>query len=121
VKLGGAIELHAAFCKESRISLPSLSAAQEIRESEKSFRGFPSNKTTPRELFGTTVIAKPLKRAEQANASELDIVGTIDWKNDGHLPCGLRGCEGYCLSDCVWYGVQVILRKAGRRPGWNFE
>jgi hypothetical protein len=34
--------------------------AQEIRESEKAFRGFLSRKTTPRELFGTTVIAKPL-------------------------------------------------------------
>jgi hypothetical protein len=40
VELGGAIELHAAFRKESRTSLPSVSAAlQEIRESQGPFRG----------------------------------------------------------------------------------
>jgi hypothetical protein len=38
VELGGAIELHAAFRKESRTSLPSVSAAlQEIRESLRTF------------------------------------------------------------------------------------
>jgi hypothetical protein len=31
-----------------------------VDRSEIAFRGFLSRKTTPRELFGTTVIAKPL-------------------------------------------------------------
>ncbi len=31
-----------------------------VDRSEEAFRGFLSRKTTPRELFGTTVIAKPL-------------------------------------------------------------
>jgi hypothetical protein len=61
VDLGGAIELHAAFREESRTSLPSVSAAlQEIRESEVPFRGFLPRKTTPRNLYQATVIAKPL-------------------------------------------------------------
>jgi hypothetical protein len=61
VELGGAIELHAAFREESRTSLPSVSAAlQEIRESQGPFRGFLPRKTTPRDLYQATVIAKPL-------------------------------------------------------------
>jgi hypothetical protein len=34
--------------------------AQEIRGSKKAFRGFLSRKTTPRDLYQATVIAKPL-------------------------------------------------------------
>ena len=61
MELGGAIELHAAFREESRTSLPSLSVAlQEIRESQEPFRGFLPRKTTPRDLYQATVIAKPL-------------------------------------------------------------
>jgi len=61
VELVGAIELHAAFRKESRTSLPPVSAARrKSGKAKKAFRGFLSKKTTPRELFGTTVIAKPL-------------------------------------------------------------
>ncbi len=61
MELGGAIELHAAFRKESRTSLPSVSAAlQEIRESPGPFRGFLPRKTTPRDLYQAKVIAKPL-------------------------------------------------------------
>jgi hypothetical protein len=53
VELGGAIELHAAFRKESRTSFAlGERRAQEIRESEKSLRGFLPRKTTPRELLG---------------------------------------------------------------------
>jgi hypothetical protein len=61
VELGGAIELHAAFRKESRKSLPPVSAAlQEIRESRGPSRGFLPRKTTPRDLYQATVIAKRL-------------------------------------------------------------
>jgi hypothetical protein len=59
VELGGAIELHAAFREESCTSLlPASAALQEIRESHVAFRGFLPRKTTPRDLYGTTVIAK---------------------------------------------------------------
>jgi hypothetical protein len=37
-----------------------LSAAQEIRGSHVAFRGFLPRKTTPRDLYEPTVIAKPL-------------------------------------------------------------
>jgi hypothetical protein len=61
VELGDPIEPHAAFCEESRTSLLSVSAAlQEIWESQGPFRDFLSGKTTLRDLFGTTVVAKPL-------------------------------------------------------------
>jgi hypothetical protein len=47
--------------EESRTQLPSASAAlQEIRGSEGPFRGFLPRKTTPRDLYEATVIAKPL-------------------------------------------------------------
>jgi hypothetical protein len=40
VRLGGAIELHAAFRKESRTSLPSVSAAcRKSGKAKKAFRG----------------------------------------------------------------------------------
>jgi hypothetical protein len=59
VDLCGATDLHAAFREESRTSLLATSAAlQEIRESERAFRGFLPRKTTPRELYQATVIAK---------------------------------------------------------------
>jgi hypothetical protein len=52
--------MHAAFREESRTSLLSASAAlQEIRESQGPFRGFLPRKTTPRDLYQATVIAKP--------------------------------------------------------------
>ena len=66
MELGGAIEPHAAFRKESRTSLPSVSAAlQEIRESQVAFRGFLPRKITPGDLYQATVIAKPLKHPER--------------------------------------------------------
>jgi hypothetical protein len=61
VELGGAIELHAAFREESRTSLPSGKCrVLEIRGSHIAFRGFLPRKTTPRDLYETTVIAKML-------------------------------------------------------------
>jgi hypothetical protein len=60
VDLCGATQLHAAFREESRTSLFSTRAArQEIRGSDIPFRGFLSKKTTPRDLYQATVIAKP--------------------------------------------------------------
>jgi hypothetical protein len=54
-------ELHAAFREEGRTQLPSASAAlQEIRGSESPLGGFLPRKTTPRDLYEATVIAKPL-------------------------------------------------------------
>jgi hypothetical protein len=54
-----ATELHAAFREESRTSLLSNSAAlQEIRGSDRLLRGFLPRKTTPRNLYQATVIAK---------------------------------------------------------------
>jgi hypothetical protein len=53
--------MYAAFREESRTSLLSASAAlQEIRESDRPFRGFLPRKTTPRDLYHTVVIAKLL-------------------------------------------------------------
>jgi hypothetical protein len=61
VELCRATELDAAFREESRTSfLPASAALQEIRESERPFRGFLPRKTTPRDLYQATVIAKPL-------------------------------------------------------------
>ena len=61
MELGGATDLPAAFREESRTQLLSASAGlQEIRESQGPFRGFLPRKTTPRDLYETTVIAKPL-------------------------------------------------------------
>jgi hypothetical protein len=57
----GTTELHATFREESRTSLFSASAApQEIRRSDRHFRGFLPRKTTPRERYRATVIAKVL-------------------------------------------------------------
>jgi hypothetical protein len=61
VDLVGTTELHATFREESRTSLFSARAAlQEIRESDRLFRGFLPKKTTPRDLYQATVIAKLL-------------------------------------------------------------
>jgi hypothetical protein len=60
VKVGGAIELHAAFREESRTILLSSSATrQEIRESRDLVVVFSQGKTTPRDLYQAIVIAKP--------------------------------------------------------------
>jgi hypothetical protein len=60
VELGRAIELHAAFPEESCTSLLFECRAQEIQGSHVAFRGFLPRKSTPRGLYETTVIAKPL-------------------------------------------------------------
>jgi hypothetical protein len=59
VDLCGATALHAAFREESRTSLLSTSAAlQEIRGAIGLFVVFSQGKTTPRDLYQATVIAK---------------------------------------------------------------
>jgi hypothetical protein len=61
VDLSGATELHAAFREESRTSLLSTSAALKGNPgSDRPFRGFLPRKTTPRDLYQATVIAKLL-------------------------------------------------------------
>jgi hypothetical protein len=55
VDVVGNTELHATFREESRTSLFSASAAmQEIRGSDRPFRGFLPRKTTPRDLYRAT-------------------------------------------------------------------
>ncbi len=61
MELGGAIELHAAFREERRTSFAfGECRVQEIRGSQGPLRGFLPRKTTPRDLYQATVIAKPL-------------------------------------------------------------
>ena len=53
--------MHAAFREESRKCLLSTSAAlQEIRGANELFVVFSQGKTTPRDLYEITVIAKPV-------------------------------------------------------------
>jgi hypothetical protein len=59
VELCGATELHAAFREESRTPLLSTSAAAAGNPgSDRPFQGFLPRKTTSRDLYQATVIAK---------------------------------------------------------------
>jgi hypothetical protein len=60
VGLGVFGELHAPFFTETRTPCLVERSMAGNRESQEPFRGFLPRKTTPRDLYQATVIAKPL-------------------------------------------------------------
>jgi hypothetical protein len=73
----GATELHATFREESRTSLFSARVALEGNlGSGRPFRGFLPRKTTPRNLFQTTVIANlPISIHVRSSSPRTDVLG----------------------------------------------